>query len=442
MLRVPADPEQPIAPMKDVAIAANVTFDTKTRSVWIPRHLMVDLLMESCQEQEEGRITTKNSQLGSVSVLLGKDFESMTPLDDGSLVVQCHDGSTYEADLVVGADGISSAVREQLADESKNTWLQSNAKSFRVKSFISPAAGLRLKSLQLPGDFAIPNTTDSVVKTEPTALIVMASQNTGTRRVSLGMLPVKDQQFVRPANVITRPDHEVWSITSGKEMKEWMQASFPRLPFDTWVNDTEWDRFVKAKGVTYPRPQYSAGSAVPSPTGETGVVLVGDACHAFPPDIGQGINAGLQDVLSLDRALKGQGIQTGEETEQGSFVPKLGDALLKYQANRGPEHRALIRLARFGAPYQYNQSWWRDRIGQKVWLANFVVRMFLNKISFGLIPPQAMILVSNSKAFSYRHVMQRCDSFNYIVRTVGLLWALRFAFLRFGSGLAATLVGS
>ena len=421
--------------MKDVKVAANVTFDTKSRSVWIPRHLMVDLLLESCKEQEEGRVASENSQLGSVEVFLGKDFESMTPLEDDSLVVQCRDGSTYDADLVVGADGISSAVRDYLGDDSKNTWLQSSAKSFHVKSFISPAAGLRLKSLQLPGDFTIPNTTDSVVKTEPTALVVMYSKNTGTKRVSLGMLPVKDQQFVRPANVITRPDHEVWSFKTGKEVEEWMKESFPRLPFDSWVNETEWDRFVKAKGVTYPRPQYSPGSAVSSPTGETGVVLVGDACHAFPPDIGQGINAGLQDVVALDRALQGQDIQTGEDVTEGGLVPKLGEALRKYQANRGPEHRALIRLSRFGSPYQYNQSWFRDRVGKKIWLANFLMRMFLNKISFGLIPPQAMILMSNSKAFSYRQIMQRCDSFNFVVRAAALLGALRFVFLRFGVGL-------
>eukprot|EP00977_Amphora_coffeiformis_P029112 scaffold38812_cov153-Amphora_coffeaeformis.AAC.1 len=387
ILRVPADPDEPIAPMANVAIAGNVTFDPASRSVWIPRHLMVDLMMESCEEQEKARLTDKDSELGSLSVHLGKSFDSMTPRDDGSLVVNLEDGSSYEADLVVGADGISSPVREYLADESKNTWLQSHARSFRVKSYVSPSAGLRLKSLQLPGDFSIPNTTDSVVQTEPTALVVMRSKNKGKKRVSLGMLPVKDKEFVRPANVITRPDHEVWTKTDGKSAKKWMQESFPRLPFDSWVNDTEWERFASAKFISYPKPQYSPGSAVPSPTDETGVVLVGDACHAFPPDIGQGINAGLQDVLALDRSLQGRDIQT----DQAKYAapPSLGQALRNYQANRGPEHRALIRLSRFGAPYQYNQSWLRDRIGQKLWFGNFLLRMLLNKITLGIIPPPA-----------------------------------------------------
>lgn len=77
--------------------------------------------------------------------------------------------------------------------------------------------------------------------------------------------------------------------------------------------------------------------------------------HSFPPDIGQGINAGLQDVVVLDRALKG--VMNTHQPRKTS----LGEALLTYQRNRRPEHRGLIRLARFGAPYQVSdgrQSAW------------------------------------------------------------------------------------
>ena len=429
ILQVPADPEVPIPPMNNVAIAGttigNATFDSQARSVWIPRHLMVELMMESCQEQEKERT---DDAVGSISIVLGHEFADLSsPAEDGSLVVTCRNGATYPADLVVGADGINSAVREHLKNSA--AWRAKALQSFRVRQFVSPATGLRLKSLQLPGDMAIPNTTASdLVEAEPTALVVMRSVKTGTRRVSLGMLPVKDKQFVRPANVIARPDHEVWSATTGDAVKAWMQEAFPRLPFDKWVNATEWERFAQAKGLQYPKPQYSPGSAV-AVTDTKGVVLVGDACHAFPPDIGQGINAGLQDVQALDRALKGQNIRTGQALPDKQ-APTLGAALLRYQANRGPEHRALIRLSRFGAPYQYNQSWLRDRIGKKLWFANFLVRTILNKLTLGLVPPHAMVLLSNAKAYSYRQVMRRCDSFNLFVRALGLLWLARWAVLR------------
>lgn len=142
--------------------------------------------------------------------------------------------------------------------------------------------------------------------------------------------------------------------------------------------------------------------------------------------------------MALDRALQGQDIQTGQaeqEEEKNSVAPKLGHALLKYQANRGPEHRALIRLARFGAPYQYNQSWLRDRIGKKIWLANLLTRVLLNRITLGIVPPPALVLANNHKAFSFRRIMRQCDFFNYLLRAAGLAWALRFAMLRLGHGL-------
>ena len=42
------------------------------------------------------------------------------------------------------------------------------------------------------------------------------------------------------------------------------------------------------------------------------MVLLGDAAHAFPPDLGQGVNAALQDVLVLHDTLE----QCGDRVEQ------------------------------------------------------------------------------------------------------------------------------
>jgi 2-polyprenyl-6-methoxyphenol hydroxylase-like FAD-dependent oxidoreductase len=438
IMRVPGDPGNPIAPSKDVAIAGNVTFDPSSRSVWIPRHLMVELMMTTCVEHDEWRRSAgSNSSSGSISIGLGKAFASMLSREDGSLCVSCQDGSTYEADLVVGADGINSAVREFLADSSSPTnqtqpasWLHASPRSFRVQSYRSPSSGLRLKSLQLPGDFCVPNTTESRIQSEGTSLIVMESVNKGPDSLSLGLLPIKNEQFVRPANVITRPDHKVWSITDGPTMKKWFEASFPRLPWDEWVNASEWQRFAQTPGITYPEPQFSRGSVAVAPMEQTGVVLVGDACHAFPPDIGQGINSGLQDVVALDRVLQGKDIRTGDSSP--GTAPTLGQALRIYQRNRGPEHRALIRVARFGAPYQFRQAWSRDRVGRKLWFANFLMRVLLNKLTLGLVPPPAAVLMSDSNIFSFREVMRRCDSFNWAVRGALLALATRWICSRFG----------
>ena len=212
----------------------------------------------------------------------------------------------------------------------------------------------------------------------------------------------------RSTNVITRPKHEVWELQGKDEYKEWFQKAFPRLNMDELVSDEEWERFAGASGTTYPKCQYCPGFQVSHPSRDAGVVLVGDALHAFPPDIGQGINAGLGDVEALSRALEGRDLLTNQtNTEQGPPA-RLSDALSTYERVRRPEIQGLIRLARFGAPYQYKQSHLKDRIGLALWTANVGFRAVLNKLTRGLVPPPA-IMRAMDKKFTYRKAMRDAD---------------------------------
>jgi 2-polyprenyl-6-methoxyphenol hydroxylase-like FAD-dependent oxidoreductase len=192
-----------------------------------------------------------------------------------------------------------------------------------------------MKVIQLPPGFSLPDSDGSRVPTESERTYAIRGANNGFRNyVSLGLLPVRDPSMVRPANVITRPNHEVWELEDGPSAKAWFRKAFPRLNWDEYVDDTEWERFAKAKGTSFPYCQYSPGLAISSPDEAKAVVLVGDACHAFPPDIGQGINAGLCDVLALDRALKGKDIISGEKKNEPE---KLGEALKEYEQDQAPQ---------------------------------------------------------------------------------------------------------
>jgi kynurenine 3-monooxygenase len=288
-----------------------------------------------------------------------------------------------------------------------------NPRKFRVRQWTSPASGLRMKVLQFPPGFPISNTTGTFLKTECEMTYAIRSVNKGPRNyMSLGLLPVKDPQMIRPTNVITRPNHEIWKLKGGSEIKEWFKRSFPRLNFDKLIDIKEWDRFSKAQGTTFPKCQFCPGLQVSSPDGSCGVVLVGDAIHAFPPDIGQGINSGLSDVDALDRALQGKDILTNEASD--TPPASLGDALKEYERVRAPEVRALIRLARFGSPYQYRQPLYRDRVGRILWTMNVALRMILNKLSRGFIPPAAIVMAQD-KNTTFRKIMRRAD-----LTTVGL----------------------
>lgn len=418
---IPADPKTPIVPPKEIGLP-----DKRDLSYWIPRNAMVGLLEDCCRKQETQRVETNDEQVGSITLKLGTEFESISAYANDRLAVKCKDGSCYDADLVIGADGMDSQVRSCLADQRKNgdSWLQSKASSFRVRKYRSPSTGLRLKSLQFEPNFQLVNSTGEKFATQAESMYVFRGVNSGTTNyMSLGFLPSKDPSLPRPGNINTRPDHDIWKLDTGAHVKEYFAKNFPRIPWDDVVPGEEWDRFAKAKGTTFPFCQYSPGSAVPSPSMQTGVALVGDACHAFPPDIGQGINAGLQDVVALDRALSGKDSRSDESLDSGEDLT-VGERLLNYQRNRGPEHKALIRLARCGAPYQYRQPWMRDRIGRFLHTSNVIFRLLLNKLSGGLVPPAAIMIMAKRHELTYRQVMRRAALTSRIIKLalLSLLW--------------------
>jgi kynurenine 3-monooxygenase len=443
---VPGNPQVPIPNATDVSASADTKGGGSPEvSYWVPRHVMVDLLEDAIQEQEKSRT---GETIGSIQILPGNKFQSMEPTSDDLVEVTVMDTRDddkryeckYKASLVVGADGMNSGVREFLGDDVtkplKANWLSMNPKKFQVHKWTSPASGLRMKVLQFPPGFSIPDSDGSMKKTENEIMYAIRSVNKGPLNyISLGLLPVKDPSMIRPTNVIARPNHEIWKLKDGNAIKEWFTKAFPRLRMNELVAQEEWDRFAQAKGTTFPKCQYCGGMSMTSPDGTAGVTLVGDAIHAFPPDIGQGINAGLSDVEALDRALLGKDIVSGEFKDSAKPLPALGDALQEYERNRIPEVKALIRLARFGSPYQYRQPLYKDRVGRFLWSMNVLFRLLLNKVSFGLIP-KAAIMMTSDKSLTYRQVMRRAD-----MTTVGLVSALAIAciygiFSRLGGQLA------
>ena len=285
-----------------------------------------------------------------------------------------------------------------------------------------------------------------MVPTTNSDFIVVKSRKNGPYDfLSLGALPVQDSVSVRAANTITRPSHDVWSLTTGEEAKIWFKDNFPRIDFDKLVSDDEWDRFAKAKGTTFPPCQYCPSLQASPATGECGIVLLGDAAHSFSPDIGQGINAGLADVVQLKEIL-----------EQSGNI-SLGAALKEYERVRAPEvrsksfssfllnlaentkhdfalihlplqTRALIRIARFCAPYQYNQSLRKDRLGKKLWTANVALRLLLNKLTFGIFPKQMVLMVNDD--MTYRQVARKADLGTAVLVSASILSVLKFLMRR------------
>ena len=123
----------------------------------------------------------------------------------------------------------------------------------------------------------------------------------------LGLLPIRDRSQGRTANLITLPDHPVWNISDAEGMYTAFEQAFPQANWRQLVPEPVMAKFAASRGGQFPAPQYSNGMAMALGHGTSnssraagaaaaagqqaicgsGVVLIGDSAHCFPPDLGE-----------------------------------------------------------------------------------------------------------------------------------------------------------
>ncbi|WP_016910166.1 FAD-dependent oxidoreductase [Streptomyces xiaopingdaonensis] len=232
-------------------------------------------------------------------VHLGRKLEAVEDRG-GSAVAAFADGSTVEADLVIGADGIKSVVRRELFDGRGPVF--SGEHAYRAVIPIEAAQGmvvdddLRMYIGRGTKVYLLPLRHRNQVSFDITAL---CPDGTWTPQVTkddlLATVDGFDERLVR----ITRDlDMDTVSI----------RAVYDIEPVDTWHSDS--------------------------------VVLLGDAAHSMLHHQGQGANSAIEDAGALADALR--------------EAASLPEGLARYQATRKPATDELQRISR--------QGWSEDEI--------------------------------------------------------------------------------
>ncbi|MFB7333253.1 FAD-dependent oxidoreductase [Streptomyces adustus] len=232
-------------------------------------------------------------------VRLGHRLRSVQDKGDSS-VLTFADGTTAEADLVVGADGIKSVVRQQLFSDREPVF--SGEHAYRAVISTDDAHGmvtddnLRMYIGRGTKVYLLPLRHRDQVSFDITAL---CPDGTWTPQVT------KDDML----RTVEGFDERLVAITRGLDMDTVnIRAVYDIDPVDTWHSDS--------------------------------VVLVGDAAHSMLHHQGQGANSAIEDAGALADALRQAG--------------SVKEALALYQATRKPVTDQLQAISR--------QGWSEDEI--------------------------------------------------------------------------------
>lgn len=336
---------------------------------WMTRANVLDML--------QTRLLERNTD-GRVSVHYATSLKGLTKSADNSLHAQLitEGGEPWEVwpRLILACDGLNSAVKSQL-----RLLDPACSRDFDMTVHPSPSAELGYKVLSFPARIPICGDPNRAVD-HTLAYWFFSNHKEPERKMALCALPVPHAQDPRNINIILHRSHSFWGLESADEILSYLKQGFPQLDFDALLPQQELEDFAAVATGYFPNPQYAnrvhfSDNHHSDPRCQVDCLLLGDAAHAFPPDLGMGVNSALEDVFIV-----------GEMLDRHD--DNIHQACEAFESRRLPENRSLVRLVQTVHPYQYNQVPWR----LKLWFLKFFCQNKLTKLSKGRIPPPGFVL--------------------------------------------------
>eukprot|EP00457_Paulinella_chromatophora_P005050 gb/GEZN01005063.1/.p1 GENE.gb/GEZN01005063.1/~~gb/GEZN01005063.1/.p1 ORF type:complete len:531 (+),score=70.06 gb/GEZN01005063.1/:53-1594(+) len=419
-LFTPAGPKIVASPFRSMKILKS--------TLWIQRLHLLTALHRSLSRSPQitlrfgARVTNLTVQHGKVHVFIEND---RTPLI---------------ADLVVGCDGVNSTVCQML-----QAW--TNQQRFQVIKKAQISTGMRFKSCLLDlSPELLPDGCLAICRSAITKKLIFAvfeQKADGPRLMGV---------------VRYQTDHDLLfkEGLTPKELRAYLYKHAPAIPWDEVMKPEEAEAFCRAgRGIEFPQAAHCTDAVWTNQDKTCAVVLCGDSMHSFPPDSGQGVNAGLQDAFRLMDLLSAcpdlqqhkqqqqQQQQQQQEQEQPSstssgpdthnrqskenkpqpFSQVLLKNLSQYDSETQAEAHAIFQISQVAAPYQYSCVP-RDR-GYVYWvLRNLVFEYVGSKLLPGFIQPPIMFLSSQPEAYPYATMWEGYVRNTRILRTFSVLSAV------------------
>eukprot|EP00747_Dinoflagellata_sp_TGD_P029129 gnl/TRDRNA2_/TRDRNA2_133706_c2_seq1.p1 gnl/TRDRNA2_/TRDRNA2_133706_c2~~gnl/TRDRNA2_/TRDRNA2_133706_c2_seq1.p1 ORF type:complete len:249 (+),score=30.54 gnl/TRDRNA2_/TRDRNA2_133706_c2_seq1:3-749(+) len=214
---------------------------------------------------------------------------------------------------------------------------------------------------------------------------------TGDKGQSFSMLPgVTKPGEPRPIMKARYPTDPLNNLKTPEQVYKLIQVDFPQLDVDCFDRASV-EGFCESRGSVFPEAKWARRACHVVETG--GVMLLGDALHAFPPDLGQGVNAGFVDVQRL-LALWPSDIKSSSQVRE---------CLEAFEASQLREAESICRLIPIGFPYQYRQP---ASCAKTIFMSGFLTRIICFKLLPSLFYPPVVFAVQDYPPKKYSDILR------------------------------------